>query len=386
MVDGVDAGVEQYGTGPHAWQRIRMASRRAVPAMVVCAVVGAIANFAYGRYAGAHYEANSTAVLLPPTSGAVATANSQPERRADTAGQIGQSLAFQRRVASVAGVAYSDVHGHLSVSVDPTADIVYFTASAGDPRTAVRVASAAASSYGPFLATEIKQAPAASELDARSTADQVGHSAARDIVVGAVLGLVIGILAAALLEAVNPRALTPSDAARAGGRRRLLVLSLRRAADPALERLADELREEHRGGSIVISAVDRHRSVDPRLLVRLMHELRDRGDDVQIREIVDDRQPTSRRSKRTQARLRRLLSRSGLTVSPARVEDTPLTDADRRWVLVLTPPPQASTAFNRVQAVAAGALLAVTPRDSLSSVATAARLSARDTALVWIAP
>jgi polysaccharide biosynthesis transport protein len=241
---------------PSAAEALKAAIRRAVPLTIALVVLGVIAVNAVKQLQGPKYSASARVLLV---SGDLATGlddgNSDwtdPERAVDTALALSRSGEIYDRAARglrLPPEESSELKGMTSVSGDKNRDILDFTTTASDERTAVRAANAVAASYVAWRAditgNAIRRAITSVERRLRTeprtsrsvlreqleglrvreslnsggayvveradSASKVSPAPVKDSILGAAAGLVIALMLSAAREALNTRVRSEAD-------------------------------------------------------------------------------------------------------------------------------------------------------------------------------
>lgn len=237
---------------PSAAEALKAAIRRSLPIVIALIVIGALAVNIFKQIQGAQYEATSR-VYHTNTDLASALTNIQPTF-VDPARSIKTALSLARspepyiRAARKLSLPVGEVRSDVSVSGSEDADVIAFTAKAGNEGNAVRMANGVADAYVQWradiqseaidravaqlqaqLATSPNnRAQLQDELDRlkvlqtlssggaivieRATgAPKVSPAPVKDTLLGASLGFVVALLIAGAREAFNTRVRSESD-------------------------------------------------------------------------------------------------------------------------------------------------------------------------------
>jgi capsular polysaccharide biosynthesis protein len=231
------------------------ALRRSRLLLLACAIAGVLAAMGLSRQAAPRYQSTAAVLLSQVDLGAVvpgaSTPSSDPQRKVDTAVQLGESGAFFARVERLVGARLrrpeSSLPGSFGVQSSADTDQLAFTARAGSARTAELIANTAATAYPDYRGEQLsaplaraaaalrREGPSASAAAAlrrievleeltrssasvterATSADKLSATPVRNGVLGLVSGLVLGLLLMALREGLSGRLDAPEDIERA---------------------------------------------------------------------------------------------------------------------------------------------------------------------------
>ncbi len=206
---------------------IGQAIRRRIWVVVVCFLAATVAAIALTVQAEKEYSATTT--LLLRTSVDV-----EPQRVVDTNLQLLSLPAIAERAAkSVSGVTGEEVGGAISASQQGESDIIRLTATASDPQLAASIANVYAEEFIAFRKGSRRQQIGQVELVERATPSStpVSPKPVRNIVFGALIGLVLGLGLALLLEQLDRRIKRQDDLAEATGLQLLATIPKRKSFD-----------------------------------------------------------------------------------------------------------------------------------------------------------
>jgi succinoglycan biosynthesis transport protein ExoP len=239
---------------PSAAEALKAAIRRAIPLTLGLIILGAVATVTLKQLQGPQYTANARIALSSANLGAMLSGIDpgfvDPERQAETALALARSPETYRRAAELldSNREGSELRAMTAVTGDDDSDIIRFSTTAGDRREAASVVNAVAQAYvdwrADLSAREIRTAIAqvqarltnpsapqevlreqlerlrtletlnsggATVIDRASRGSQVSPAPVRDTILGASIGLVIGLLLAGAREALNTRVRSEGD-------------------------------------------------------------------------------------------------------------------------------------------------------------------------------
>ena len=248
---------------PNTAEALKVAARRAVPLVIVCAIAGIAVVNLQKQLDGPVYSASARVLLNNRGLAEILTETQAPYVDPGRASE--NALALARSTRLYEQVAAADprlgtpggIRGLVSVTGSPDSDVITFTATGDDPERVSRVANAVAHGYveyrsrtydqdaidaaiarlrarqresGPdpqtrqllerleILRTISAGTPDAAVINEAAGADKVSPNPPRDSILGAAVGIVIALLLAGLREAFNTRVQTESDVEDALGR------------------------------------------------------------------------------------------------------------------------------------------------------------------------
>ena len=237
---------------PSAAEALRAAIRRSLPIVAVLVVLGVVTVNAFKQIQGPRYSATARVYHSTTDLSTVVTQIDpgfvDPERVMETALSLAASPEPYERAARLVGGTGSELQGETAVDGTNQVDILAFTTTADDPDRAKRVVNAVANAYVGWRADIQSQAitrainqlrnqtgtTAASRAQLRDELDQlnvmrtlasggatvierakeapkISPAPVRDTLLGASLGLVIGLLLSGAREAFNTRVRSESD-------------------------------------------------------------------------------------------------------------------------------------------------------------------------------
>jgi polysaccharide biosynthesis transport protein len=241
---------------PNTAEALKVAARRAVPLVVVCALVGIAVVNLQKQLAGPVYSASSR-VLLDNRGLAEILTETQapyvdPRRASENAIALAHSTQLYEQVAAEnqrLGSAGA-IRGVVSVTGSPDSDVITFTATGDDPERMTEVANAVAHGYVDYrsktydrdaidaaiarlrerqresgddaqtrtllerleiLRTISEGTPDAAVINEAGGAAKIAPNPARDSILGAAVGIVVALLLAGAREAFNTRVQTETD-------------------------------------------------------------------------------------------------------------------------------------------------------------------------------
>lgn len=237
-------------------EALTAAIRRSLALIAVCVALGAVAVNVIRQAEGPSYDASARVLIQTTPISRIVTGTEppfvDPQRAEDTARSLASAPEiYQRAAAQDVGLGTpSELRSAVRVT-GGSGDILVFTASSSDPDRAVKIANAVAAQYIAFrtsltgesidkgiaqlksrLATLGPADPARAELQNQLTklellqtlnsgdavlveragsASKTTPAPVRDSLLGAAIGLIVGLLLAALREAVDTKVRSESD-------------------------------------------------------------------------------------------------------------------------------------------------------------------------------
>jgi len=243
-------------------ERLRFALRRFAPLILVCALLGAAALVGVSELEGAQYRASSQVIVVDPDLNAAltepgASANAEPQTLGATAALLAASPGFFQSVArELHEPDWKALQRNIEVSQSGSTPLLSFTTTAPTAARAVALASELAHAFPLYRASvelaPIRQALAAARREAvraphnqqlrasivrlgllqtvttgglqigtAASASRVRPVVGRSALEGATVGLVVGLLLMAGLEAFDTKVRSHTEIERALGLRTL---------------------------------------------------------------------------------------------------------------------------------------------------------------------
>ncbi len=228
--------------------------RRALPLIVVCAIVAAVVVNLQRQLSGPTYEASTRVFIASRDLGAILTdtqaAYVDPQRESENALALARSSALYQSVATARpslGTA-AEIESAVTVSGDPGSDVIDFVASTSRAQRAIATANAVASGYVAFRAkifasatdqaiARLRQRLADSSvnkaevqdllnrlelektlgsgkalvIDPAGSATKVAPAPLRDTALGVAIGLVVALLIVGARELLSTRVRSEAD-------------------------------------------------------------------------------------------------------------------------------------------------------------------------------
>lgn len=211
--------------------QIVQAIRRRIWVVILCFVAATLAAIALTVRAEERYEATSALLLR-------AAAGVEPQRAVDTNLQLlSLPVIAERTAEQIPGLTSKDVEGSVTTSQQGESDILEITANASSPEEAAAIANAFSEEFLAFRegggANRERLQTGRVEVVETAKADSspVSPKPARNIAFGALIGLVLGLGLALLLEQLDRRLKRRDDLAEATGLPLLATVPKRRAFD-----------------------------------------------------------------------------------------------------------------------------------------------------------
>ncbi|MEX2447948.1 MAG: polysaccharide biosynthesis tyrosine autokinase [Solirubrobacterales bacterium] len=203
--------------------------RRRIWVVLLCFVVSTAAAVALSVRAEKQYEA-TTALLLRSSSAF------EPQRAVDTNLQLLGLPAVARATAQRLGdIGADEIAGSIEASQEGDADILEVTATSSSPEQAALIANTYAEEFLAFRTDSERERLQTSQIEviepASPPSSPVSPKPVRNTVFGALIGLVLGIGLALLLEQLDRRVKRQEDVAEATGLPLLASVPKRRAFD-----------------------------------------------------------------------------------------------------------------------------------------------------------
>ncbi|MGB4137890.1 MAG: polysaccharide biosynthesis tyrosine autokinase [Microbacterium sp.] len=199
--------------------------RRGWRILAVAVVVGVLAGLAYGILAPKVYESRATG-FISATGSSVVAGSDEAVARAGAYMVLIDSTRVRDTIAEDAGITPSQLAGSLRARVVPGSNLVEVTASAANPKDALKLANGALDALAKVV-TEIQTEAGATDKDAAISISPMDTAVAptapaspnRKLAVGlgALAGLVLGVIVVLLRKALDVRVRTHTDIAALAG-------------------------------------------------------------------------------------------------------------------------------------------------------------------------
>lgn len=196
---------------------------------MVCLAVSVAAAVALSVRAEKQYEATTAMLLRSSTA-------FEPQRAVDTNLQLlGLPAISERTAENLADVSAEEVEGAISASQEGDADILEVTATASTPELAAEIANTYAEEFLVFREESGRGRLQTSQVQviepAMPSSTPVSPKPVRNTIFGALIGLVLGVGLALLLEQLDRRVKRQDDLAEASGLTLLASVPKRQAFD-----------------------------------------------------------------------------------------------------------------------------------------------------------
>jgi capsular exopolysaccharide synthesis family protein len=203
--------------------------RRRIWVVLLCFVVSTVAAVALSVRAEKQYEA-TTALLLRSSSAF------EPQRAVDTNLQLlGLPAVAQATAQRLGDISADEIEGSIEASQEGDADILEVTATSSSPEQAALIANTYAKEFLVFRTDSERERLQTSQIEviepASPPSSPVSPKPVRNTVFGALIGLVLGVGLALLLEQLDRRVKRQEDVAEATGLPLLASVPKRRAFD-----------------------------------------------------------------------------------------------------------------------------------------------------------
>jgi polysaccharide biosynthesis transport protein len=208
---------------------IAEAIRRRIWVVAICLVAAILGAVALTLSAEKRYAATA-ALLLRPSS------TVEPQRSVDTNLQLLSLPAIAHRTAeNIPGLRGGDVTGAIDATQQGDSDIIRLTATTSDPRLAAEIANGYAEEFLVFREGAGRERLQTSQVEIveRATPDDnpVSPNPVRNVIFGALIGLVLGLGLALLLEQLDRRVKRQDDLPEVTGLPLLATIPKRKSFD-----------------------------------------------------------------------------------------------------------------------------------------------------------
>jgi polysaccharide biosynthesis transport protein len=208
---------------------IAQAIRRRIWLVIICVMASTLAAIALSIRAEEQYEATTALLLRSSTA-------FEPQRAVDTNLQLlGLPAVAERTAAKLPGIGDDEVEDAVEASQEGDADILQVSATANSPELAAQIANAYAQEFLVFRVEGERERLQTSQVEVLERAvpptSPVSPKPVRNTIFGALIGLVLGLGLALLLEQLDRRLKRQDDLAEATGLTLLASVPKRKAFD-----------------------------------------------------------------------------------------------------------------------------------------------------------